>query len=89
MIDIAKLKELVALMTANDLTEVELTDEKEGVSIKRGSPAAAPIVHYAAAPPAAAPQAGPAAPAPAAPAAPPAASGPAIESPMVGTCYLA
>ncbi len=87
MIDIAKLKELVALMTANDLTEVELKDEKQGVSIKRGGPAGAPVVHYAPAPAAhAAPVA--AAPAAAAPAAP-AAALPAIESPMVGTCYLA
>jgi acetyl-CoA carboxylase biotin carboxyl carrier protein len=91
MIDIAKLKELVALMTANDLTEVELKDEKQGVSIKRGGPAGAPVVHYAPAPAAHAPHAPAPAPAAAAPSAPPAPSAalPAIESPMVGTCYLA
>ena len=54
MIDIAKLKELVSLMTANDLTEVELKGEAGGVLIKRGSAATAPVVHYAPAPAAAA-----------------------------------
>ncbi|GJQ29399.1 MAG: acetyl-CoA carboxylase biotin carboxyl carrier protein subunit [Phycisphaerae bacterium] len=89
MIDIAKIKELVTLMTENDLSELEIKDDKAGVSIKRGGAQAAPIIQYAAAP---APQH---APAPAAangvPAAAPTPAGPqaSIDSPMVGTCYLA
>ena len=86
MIDIRKLKELVRLMVANDLTELDLRDEQQQVSVKRGGPQAAPVVHQA---PVAA------APAPAAAAAPPAEPAPpaedegliAIESPMVGTYY--
>jgi acetyl-CoA carboxylase biotin carboxyl carrier protein len=95
MIDIRKLKELVRLMTASDLTELDLRDKDEQVTIRRASPQVAPqvihapaVVHHAA-------PAGPAAPAPAAPAA--AAAAPAkpaadeglvaIESPMVGTFY--
>ena len=99
MIDIRKLKELVRLMVANELTELDLRDEQQQVSIKRpdnSSPAAVtgvpgvPMVAAPAAPPVAA----------AAPAPPPAAAAPAaaappaeeeglitIESPMVGTFY--
>jgi acetyl-CoA carboxylase biotin carboxylase subunit len=36
MIDITKVKELVALMKDNDLTEVSLSDEKESIALKRG-----------------------------------------------------
>lgn len=91
MMDIAKLKELVALMADNDLTEVELKGDKESVTIKRGV-GGAPVVHYAtAAPaPAMAPAAAPAAAAPAAAPAPAVATvapGIHIESPMVGTFY--
>lgn len=87
MIDIAKIKELVTLMTENDLSEVEIKDDKSGISIKRGS--AAPVIQYSAAP---SPQH--TAPAPAnngTPAAAPTPAGPqaSIDSPMVGTCYLA
>ncbi|MEL6741461.1 MAG: acetyl-CoA carboxylase biotin carboxyl carrier protein [Planctomycetota bacterium] len=91
MIDIRKLKELVKLMVENDLTELDLQDQEETVSLKRGvgvaAPQAAPLA-LPAAPPA------PAAPAPAADAAPAAAAPPAddlvaIESPMVGTFYSA
>ena len=99
MIDIRKLKELVRLMVANELTELDLRDEQQQVSIKspdNSSPAAVtgvpgvPMVAAPAAPPVAA----------AAPAPPPAAAAPAaaappaeeeglitIESPMVGTFY--
>ncbi|GMV25091.1 MAG: hypothetical protein AMXMBFR58_11220 [Phycisphaerae bacterium] len=90
MIDTNKLKELVRLMVENDMTELDLQDEKETVTLKRGHNGA-PVVHhapvYAQAPVmAAAPAA-----AAAAPAAAPAAAGAgtaAIESPMVGTFYL-
>ncbi|MCK6477188.1 MAG: acetyl-CoA carboxylase biotin carboxyl carrier protein [Phycisphaerales bacterium] len=87
MIDTNKLKELVRLMVENDLTELDLQDEKETVTLKRGHNGA-PVVHhapvYAQAPVMAA------APAASAPAAAPAAAGAgtaAIESPMVGTFY--
>ena len=93
MIDIRKLKELVRLMVANDLTELDLRDEQQQVTVKRGSDQV-PVIQQApvamapamASPPAAAPAA-----------APPAADEPAapaeddglipIESPMVGTFY--
>ena len=95
MIDIRKLKELVRLMTASDLTELDLRDKDEQVTIRRASPQAAPqVVHHAMpammhAPMAAAPAAT-AASAPAATPAPAAnedAGLVAIESPMVGTFY--
>lgn len=88
MMEISKIKELVALMADNDLTEVELKGDKESVTIKRATACSAPVIQYAAAPVAHAAQAAPA-PAAAAPAAPAAASAPSItiESPMVGTFY--
>ena len=103
MIDIRKLKELVRLMTASDLTELDLRDKDEQVTIRRASPQAVPMVaahqmpamHVAtpvasAAAPAPSAAAAPAAPAPAAAATKPAAESlPAIESPMVGTFYAA
>ena len=101
MIDIRKLKELVRLMVANELTELDLRDEQQQVSIKRpdnSSPAAVsgvpgvPVVAAPAAPAAVAPPV--AAPAPAAAPAAASAAPPAeeeglitIESPMVGTFY--
>jgi len=89
MIDIRKLKELVRLMSTNDLVELDLRDKDEQVTIRRPTPQAAPqIVHHApvmAAPMAAAPAAAPAA---AAPAAKDSDAGLVkIESPMVGTFY--
>ena len=90
MIDIRKLKELVRLMTSSDLTELDLRDKDEQVTIRRASPQAVPTVMahpmpamHVATPAAAAP-----APAAAAPAAPAEDAGlVAIESPMVGTFY--
>jgi len=86
MIDTRKLKELVRLMVENDLSELDLRDTEETVTIKRGSQHAAPVVHAA---PSAAPAAAPAAAAPAEAA--PAGGGDdgllKIESPMVGTFY--
>lgn len=55
MIDIRKLKELVRLMVENDLSELDLQDQQETVTIKRGSApvvmthAPAPMAHHAAA----------------------------------------
>jgi acetyl-CoA carboxylase biotin carboxyl carrier protein len=88
MIDIRKLKELVRLMVENDLTELDIRDEQETVTVKRPGLHVAPQV--IAAPVMAAPAAVASAPAPAAsPAAPAPAKEtlPAIESPMVGTFY--
>lgn len=86
--DISKIKELIALMTQNDLSEIELKDDKQGISIKRGYANPTPMAQHTQAPmaQAAAPGASHAA---TAPAATPVAPGVAIESPMVGTCYLA
>ncbi|MFO0963248.1 MAG: acetyl-CoA carboxylase biotin carboxyl carrier protein [Phycisphaerales bacterium] len=92
MIDIRKLKELVRLMTTSDLTEIDLRDKDEQVTIRRAAPQAAPqIIHapmVAHAAPAAPVAAAPAAAAPAAPADEHAGLIP-IESPMVGTFYAA
>lgn len=94
MIDIRKLKELVRLMTTSELTELDLRDKDEQVTIRRASPQVAPqIIHHAAPAVHHVPAAAPAAPAaaaaaPAAPAAPAEDAGlVAIESPMVGTFY--
>ncbi len=89
MIDIRKLKELVRLMVTNDLTELDLRDEQQQVSVKRGGSNSVPVVTQA--PMAVAPAAA-AAVAPAAPVAIPEAAASddgliAIESPMVGTYY--
>ncbi|XVJ60297.1 MAG: acetyl-CoA carboxylase biotin carboxyl carrier protein [Tepidisphaera sp.] len=93
MIDASMLKELVRLMVDNDLSELDLRDANEKVTIRRGPQgvtyAPAPVMHAApamAAAPAAAPAAG-GAPAPAA--ANDDAGLIAIESPMVGTFYAA
>ncbi len=45
MIDIRKLKELVRLMVENDLSELDLKDQQETVTVKRGG--AAPVIHHA------------------------------------------
>ena len=78
MLDIRKLKELIRLMVENELTEIDLKDEKETVSLRREG-SQAPVVQVSPAP--AAPPAAPALPAapatPAAPAPAPAASAPA------------
>lgn len=86
MIDIRKLKELVRLMVENDLSELDLKDQEETVSIKRHTQGAEPTIvrqHVGAAPPADA--------APTADAVAPAEDDGlvAIESPMVGTYYAA
>ena len=101
MLDIRKLKELIRLMVENELTEIDLKDEKETVSLRREG-SQAPVVQVSptpSAPPAAPAPAMAAAPAPAptAPAAAPASEpSPAdtsnleqITSPMVGTFYSA
>jgi len=105
MIDIAKLKDLIALMAEHDLTEVDLKNGEETISLKRGqsignvvnhqpviyngahgtphapgNPQAAPsFMHPQAGGPPSQPQA----------AAPIPSNLTPIESPMVGTLYLA
>ena len=98
MIDIRKLKELIRLMVANDLTELDLRDDQEKVTLRRPGAQQVPMVTPATVPvaaapaPLAAPAAVPAAAPSAAPAEPPVEAAPdeglvAIESPMVGTFY--
>lgn len=97
MIDIRKLKELVRLMVDNDLTELNLQDQAETVTVKRGY-GQAPVIHAA---PTHAPvasgaaraggdeEAGSAAAAPALSASDSEAGLVAVVSPMVGTFYSA
>ena len=79
-IDAALVQELAELLTANELTEIEVEDGDRRIKVKRES---ARIAAPVAAPPMLAA-------APAAAAAPPAedVSGETIKSPMVGTAYL-
>ncbi len=44
MLDIRKLKELVRLMVSHDLTEIDLRDSEEQVTLRRHGPGGAPIV---------------------------------------------
>jgi len=84
-VDTALVKELAELLSANELTEIEVEDGDRKIRVKRD---AAPVMAFAPAPAVAA------APAPAAPAASPtvdaapAAAVDAVKSPMVGTAYL-
>jgi len=91
MIDASTLKELVRLMVDNDLSELDLRDANEKVTIRRGPQGVvqtyAPAVQQQVAAPAPA-AAGPAAAAPVATANDDAGLI-AIESPMVGTFYAA
>ncbi|MFG0245097.1 MAG: acetyl-CoA carboxylase biotin carboxyl carrier protein [Phycisphaerales bacterium JB052] len=96
MIDIRKLKELVRLMVENELTEIDLHDQQETVTIKRGGDEGTVVQHqpviYGGGGGGSAPAPAPAPAAPAAAAAPAAepaadANQKAIESPMVGTFY--
>ncbi|MHC4493729.1 MAG: acetyl-CoA carboxylase biotin carboxyl carrier protein [Planctomycetota bacterium] len=99
MLDIRKLKELVRLMVANDLTELDLRDSEEQVTLRRqrhtdGVIASAPALIQAAAPAATVAAAATAAPPATTPgdggAAEAAAAGlTTITSPMVGTFYAA
>lgn len=82
-VDGALLRELADLLSANELTEIEVEDGDRKIRVRRE---AAPIMAYAPAPAAAAPAA--AAPAPAAEAVPAAAPVDAVKSPMVGTAFL-
>ena len=89
MIDIKQLRELVKLMVNNDLTELDVQDKTERVTLKRGN--GEPVVQYMPQPQAHAAPSAPASTAAAPTAASPAADSglTAIESPMVGTFYSA
>ena len=79
-VDSALLRELAELLSANDLTEIEVEDGDRKIKVRRE---AAPTMAYAPAPAAAA---APSAAAPVAEAAPAALD--AVKSPMVGTVFL-
>ena len=83
-VDSALVRELAELLTANELTEIEVEDGDRKVRVRRDF---APLTAYAPAP-AAAPAAAPAPATAAEPAAASAVSADAVKSPMVGTAYL-
>lgn len=91
MIDIDRLRQLIDLMVEHDLTEVDVSDEDQSITIKRGVAGGfhvSPQPQAFAAPQAAPTQAAQGGSAPTAPAANSADDGlVAIESPMVGTFY--
>ena len=93
MIEPSKLKDLVKLMVDNDLSELDLRDANEKVTIRRGPQGVVqtytPLAAPAPAPALAAAPAIPAAAAATAPAVNDDAGLAAIESPMVGTFYSA
>ncbi len=96
MIDIRKLKELVRLMVNNDLTELDLRDSEEQVTLRREGPGGPAVVAQpmaTMAPPPAAQQAGATAPADTGQSTTASAESDAgllaVESPMVGTFYSA
>ena len=97
MLDIRKLKELVRLMVANDLTELDLRDSEEQVTLRRqrhvdGVVASAPAtIHAVPAPPATAAATAVSAPTSSGDGAAEAAAAglSTIASPMVGTFYAA
>jgi acetyl-CoA carboxylase biotin carboxyl carrier protein len=82
-VDTALIKELAELLSANELTEIEVEDGDRKIKVKRES---APVVSYT--PASATTAAVPAPAAPAAEASAPAAPVDAVKSPMVGTAYL-
>lgn len=93
-VDIRKIKKLIELLEASDLTEIEITEDKESVRLSRASTYNAPAMpqHQAIAPvPAVSAPAAPATASPEPQAAPEStqAAGHAVESPMVGVFYTA
>ena len=84
-VDTALVKELAELLSANELTEIEVEDGDRKIKVKREG---AQVMAYAPAPAAPAPAAAAPASAAAAEVAPAAAPVDAVKSPMVGTAYL-
>ena len=99
--DIRKVKKLIELLDESGIAEIEITEGEEAVRISRypqGAPAAPPVAHHVAAPPAPTPAPAPAvtpelavaeAPAAAAAAADLEEEGFLVAAPMVGTFYAA
>ena len=89
--DIRKVKKLIELLEESGIAEIEISEGEESVRISRYPQGqAAPIMHYAAPPPAMAAAPAPAAVAPAAIAAPvPSKADHTVTAPMVGTFYSA
>jgi acetyl-CoA carboxylase biotin carboxyl carrier protein len=88
-LDLKEIRELIALMRRNELSEFEMETEGFRIKLKKGGDtviAHAPVAYAAAPVPAPAPEAGPAAAAPSPEAKP---EGREITSPMVGTFYAA
>ena len=86
-IDAGLVRELAELLSANELSEIEVEDGDRKIRVRRElTIASAPVQHMVAAPIAAA---APAAAGEAAPAAASEPTGDIVRSPMVGTCYLA
>ena len=83
------LRQLVRLMSDNDLTSLELRDGEQRIALSRGGPPAPPMPASDAPPPPAPMRRDPAAPQQPSPAAEPAAASNLVEikSPMVGTFY--
>ncbi len=77
-VDSALLRELAELLSANDLTEIEVQDGDRKIKVRREAATTAYAPAPAAAPALAAPAAEPPAPA----------AVEAVKSPMVGTCFL-
>src|SRR5688572_7587822 len=90
MIDIRKLKELVRLMVENDLTELDLKDQEETVTVKRGGSVVmhASPTHYVNSPPVPVAGGGGSPEAEAARESDEEAGLVPVSSPMVGTLYL-
>jgi acetyl-CoA carboxylase biotin carboxyl carrier protein len=85
-VDTALVKELAEMLSANELTEIEVEDNGRKIKVKRD---AAPVMAYAQAPAvAAAPASAASAASLTADAAPAAAPVEAVKSPMVGTAFL-
>jgi acetyl-CoA carboxylase biotin carboxyl carrier protein len=91
--DTKRVKDLVALMAENGLTEIELVEDKSRILLRRGTSTAAPAVgpglHLAPSLAPAAPLYAPPAPASTTPLAQPDPDLLTIKSPMVGTYYAA
>ena len=87
--DIKEIKRLVKLMIDNDLTEMNIVDGDQKISLKRGSGEYARVIAEPMAVPTAGPAVAPAAPAVDTPAAEPESNLIDVISPMVGTFYTA
>ncbi len=88
-IDTAFIERLAELLQRNGLTEIEVCQGETRVRVAKQPPPAVEYLAAPSAPPSLLPASGAAAAAPAAPAAPEAPHPGAINSPMVGTVYLA